>query len=311
VFETARALESAGVKPELLYLGNLRSPSQIAQAQRLLKVEARSYDVVHAQFGSACGWLVSRLEGPAKVVTFRGSDWTPAVASSRRMQAHAALATWFSRQSISGFDHVVAVSHRIREEVLAFSSGATVSVCPSAIDFSKFTPSDQSAARLRLGLKPTPVRYVLFTTFAPGARHKRPELAAASVEELRLSVPQVELLLATGFPHDRMPDVVNAADVVLCTSVAEGWPNSVKEALACGLPFVSTDVSDLAAISAVDRGCFVVDPDPSVIALALEKALEHGRDAARRCHLEAMKGASVADELLKVYHAVLNVRHPE
>ncbi|MEA5409980.1 glycosyltransferase [Haloarculaceae archaeon H-GB2-1] len=39
-----------------------------------------------------------------------------------------------------------------------------------------------------------------------------------------------------------MPVWMNAADVLLLTSKREGFPNTVKEALACNLPVVSTDV---------------------------------------------------------------------
>ena len=61
----------------------------------------------------------------------------------------------------------------------------------------------------------------------------------------RLDEP-VELQFVSGVPHDRMPTYMNAADALLLTSDREGSPNSVKEAMACNLPVVSTDVGDVA-----------------------------------------------------------------
>jgi len=50
----------------------------------------------------------------------------------------------------------------------------------------------------------------------------------------------------TGVPHEEMPTHMNAADALLLTSKREGSPNSVKEAMACNLPVVATDVGDVA-----------------------------------------------------------------
>ena len=55
MFEAARALHEFGLNPDLLYLGNLRSPLGIARARQLVKTRSAAYDIVHSQFGSACG----------------------------------------------------------------------------------------------------------------------------------------------------------------------------------------------------------------------------------------------------------------
>lgn len=43
-------------------------------------------------------------------------------------------------------------------------------------------------------------------------------------------------------PHDQMPDYYNKIDVLVCASKIEGTPNPVLEAMACGVPVISTDV---------------------------------------------------------------------
>lgn len=43
-------------------------------------------------------------------------------------------------------------------------------------------------------------------------------------------------------PHDEMPKYYSKIDVLVCVSKIEGTPNPVLEAMACGVPIISTDV---------------------------------------------------------------------
>ncbi|AKB33066.1 Glycosyltransferase [Methanosarcina siciliae HI350] len=45
-----------------------------------------------------------------------------------------------------------------------------------------------------------------------------------------------------------VPKILNCGDILALTSISEASPNIVKEALACGIPVVSTDVGDVSSI---------------------------------------------------------------
>ena len=68
--------------------------------------------------------------------------------------------------------------------------------------------------------------------------------------------PAIDRLLAEGLPitmkladrqdrfipHREMPEYYQSIDVLVCTSKIEGTPNPILEAMACGVPVISTDV---------------------------------------------------------------------
>lgn len=67
-------------------------------------------------------------------------------------------------------------------------------------------------------------------------------------------------------------EIYNAMDVLVSSSLSEGFPNVIGEAMACGVPCIVTDVGDSARI--VDDPTRVVRPgDPEMLAAAIIRAL--------------------------------------
>src|SRR5262249_29620005 len=148
------------------------------------------------------------------------------------------------------FDQVIVMSQRMRNDLRRAHRRANgVTVLPDGIDLEKFTPVDRNEARRRLGFAGDTRPWVLFASLRSNNPVKRHDLALAAVR--RASIRRSDLVLKTlsGRPHHEVPLWMNAANVLLLTSTREGWPNVVKEALACNVPFVATDVSDLARIA--------------------------------------------------------------
>lgn len=59
-------------------------------------------------------------------------------------------------------------------------------------------------------------------------------------------------------PFDRMPDFYRGLDLFVCTSAMEGTPNTVLEAMACGIPIVSSDVGIVPEAFGDLQGRFII-----------------------------------------------------
>lgn len=270
------ALIAAGVEVECVELSRLNRPwwflRQLRNCAR--RVRSADYDMVHAQFGSACGALVALMPGK-KLLYLRGSDWYRLPLSSGISLStfvHSLLQSALTRLSISRFDAVVCVSERMASEVRKLSRAPTTYVVPSPIDLARFVPLDRNVARRELGWDVSG-KYVLFSSLNKGNAIKRPELAREAVELAARAMPGISIKTISGLTHAQMPLVFAAANVTLMTSQYEGWPNSIKESLACGTPVVSTDISDVRRTIEYLPCCQIVSEKPEDIASALLNAL--------------------------------------
>ncbi len=266
-------MKELGVDIHLEYLGNLRSPLDLYKARYAVREMSVKFDIVHAQFGSACAFVCTAAQSP-KVLSLRGSDWHIYKGRHLGLRLHNELAAWLSKISLKYYDEIIVMSERMELEVGQFAPSSSIHVIPDAVDDSFFESRNRKASRVALGYPGDDTPWILFTTVSIDNPVKRATLALDAIEHLRSKGRHVVLRVASGIPPTEMPLFVSSCNLVLCTSTHEGWPNSVKEALACGLPFVATDVSDLKLIANKYPSCSVVSPDPISISDAIQRTLD-------------------------------------
>lgn len=206
---------------------------------------------------------------------------------------------WVTRMCMDRVDEVIVMSDEMAAEL-----DRRCHVIPHGVDLDVFEPRDQAAARVEVGFEPD-AKHVLFP-YPPKRPVKDYPRAERIVERVdaELAAP-VRLHTVQGVDHDRMSVYMNAADSLLLTSKREGSPNTVKEALACDLPIVATDVGDVRKQLADVTPSAIGTTDAELVA-GLIDVLErgersNGRERARQLGLDQMgrRIRAVYDDLLE------------
>jgi glycosyltransferase involved in cell wall biosynthesis len=203
-----------------------------------------------------------------------------------------------SQQCARHVDAVIVMS-----EAMAAELDVESHVIPHGVDLDRFAPAAQREARERVGWDQDAIQ-VLFPY--PKQRDvKDYPRAERVVDAIRGEFDErIELQTLFSVPHEEMSHYMNAADVLLLTSKHEGSPNAVKEAMACNLPVVATDVGDVRErLDGVDPS-FVCRTDEELIdglsAVLERRERSNGREIIRPVSVENT-GRQIAD----VYAAVL------
>jgi len=179
-------------------------------------------------------------------------------------------------------------------------------VIPCGVDLERFRRTDRARARQELGL-PLTGKVVLFP-FNPERRVKRYDLASGAVRLLCARGLNASILPVWAVPNERMPLYYSAADVMVLCSDTEGSPTSVKEALACDLPVVSTDVGDVRSLIIGIEGTQMCEQNVASLAVGLGRALERNERIAfqGRSAMTRFDQARTVQALVQVYRTVVD-----
>lgn len=267
VAEQVEALRGLGdvETVEVLFLDGRKSAlNYLRGVKELRKAIGRNrFDVVHAHHGLAGAVAVTQSRIPV-VITFHGSDLS-----------YYAWQRWVSRLAARRAAVNVCVSAAAASKV----SGAEH--LPCGIDLERFAPVDRASARRSFDV-PEGALALLF----PGPR-AHPQKAYSRFEEVRDALRSrgqaVHELRLENVDRAAVPALLAAADVMVMTSVSEGSPVSIMEALACGVPIVATDVGDVRSMIAGVPNCVVAAYDRDNFASAVERVVSPaGRTPALR-----------------------------
>lgn len=256
---------------------------------------AGNYDVVHGHYVYS-GWLAALQDSAPSVISFMGSDLMGAPREDGSLGIQGQLDVRLSRWLQPKVDGIIVKSREMQDALVCPEKSL---VLPNGVDFERFQPVPKQEARERLGLNPE-TRYVLFAGSYRNANKGYP-IVEEAVRLASAKLDGLELLLATGRPHDEVPLFMNAADVLTLASFKEGSPNVIKEAMACNLPIISTDVGDVSDVVAGVSGCVIVERRAEAFADALVELLAEPRRTGGRDAIGHLRKENIAQRLVDYY----------
>jgi glycosyltransferase involved in cell wall biosynthesis len=256
---------------------------------------------VHAHFGYV--GLVARTQGKVPVVvTYHGDDLLGTINERGKKALWSVLAAAACKKLARQVDAAIVQSHEMAQQI----KKSNVFVIPHEVDLEVFKPTERNEARMALGLESNK-KYVLFAA-NPEIPVKRFSLARAAANVLEQQNGFTELLVVYKEPQERLALYMSACDVLVFPSYQEGSPNIIKQAMACNLPIVATDVGDVRQVIGKTRDCYICRPDAREFAARMKEILSRRPRTEGREQVRHLNAKSVSGRIIEVYEQVLQNR---
>ncbi len=223
------------------------------EINRLLE-EGWDFDVIDAHYyypdGVAAAKIAEKLGKPV-VVTARGTDINliPSYPKQHEMILEASAIA----------DASVTVCKALKDEMVRLgATGEKINVLRNGVDLDLFCPLQRDEIRREMNLTGTVLLSVGHLIDRKG--HDLVLQAFREIEGATLLIagtgPEEKVLKALAqedgiaervhflgaVPHEDLPKIYNAADILVLASSREGWPNVLLEAMACGTACVAAPV---------------------------------------------------------------------
>ena len=253
----------------------------------------KPFDILHAQYGYPTGWatlLASRTIGVPNVVSIQGGDghWVGSCCETHRIAMCEVLAH-ANALLIGGKSFVAEVCGRLGSDPARFT------IVPGAVDTARFAQGTGDGLP-----KPHPGPVRLFyhgrvdrrkgvldfidalalmrehgTPFSAVISGIGPDVEPAKERAAELGFSEGALRFTGYAEYETVPDLYRQADVFVSPTYAEGFSNTILEAMAAGLAVVSTHSVGVSDCLRDGENGLLVDPDDvPALAAALTRAVE-------------------------------------
>lgn len=289
VKDQVEMLRSLGLEVDVMLIPRSKMSHYAKAGWRIFKSNFRPkrYDILHGYYGH-CGLVAClQLHSPV-IVTFRGSDILTLKDG------------WIGRIAARLAKRVVVMSAEMKRKALRKDAY----IIPFGVELSVFFPQDTAEARRELGYE-AHKKYILFP-YDPARAVKRIDIAAAMIDELNRRGLPCELVILHSQPPTRVARAMNACDLLVLTSGHEGSPMAVREAMACNLPVVSTDVGDVKQLLQGVSESAIAEQDVKDLADKAEMILRRGSRSNGSTKITPYSNEFYTKQVLDIYRGMVS-----
>lgn len=264
------------------------------------------------------------LERGTRSDLYRAGDGLHRTWLDKRRRIHpirGTLANWFNPKNLTTLlletrtfhhettGHIIANSSMVRADIrrrFPRFPESRIHTIPNGVDFDTFANGNRQKGRQALGIGPGKVLFLLV-----GAGAERKGHAQAHEVVNALGSDSAQLIIIDTPPPRPLPDIYAAADVFILPTLYDPFANVTLEAMAAGLPVITT--ADNGGSEAIEQGVHgyvvphaaaIADMTASALTLANDPYLRRamGEAARERARLYPLSGnvASTADLVRKV-----------
>ena len=282
-----------------------------------------NYDLAHAFFGFPTAYLCLRSANKLPyIISLRGSD-VPGKHARLKLD-YKILAPLF-KSIWKKASVLIACSQGLKDRALQFMPSATIDVITNGIDLDMFHPAQNDKAQQELKL----------LTVGRLSVTKRFEMLIDAVEILHKAGRNLHLTIAGGgamldglkqivsqkklsniidvkgrIESDLMPDLYRQNDIFVSASMQEGMSNAMLEAMASGLPIITTRCEGVDELIA-DNGIVVEQARPDAIADEIQKLADDKNGYELMCKAAGKKAEqfgwdNIAQQYLRYYRNIAN-----
>jgi L-malate glycosyltransferase len=289
-------------------------------AKKLMK--QKKYDVCHCFFAMPCGMIAYLLRNRIRyIVSLRGSD-VPGF--NERLKFSYFFQKPIIREVWDKAEYVVANSQGLKELALKTNPKQEVSIIYNGIDTSKFYPGIKKqkkditilcVSRLipRKGLN-----YLIDAIPAILKQNENIKLIIAGEgpekKNLEKQAAQYNIKSKIDFlgyvSHEDLPAIYFKSDIFILPSLHEGMSNTILEAMASGLPIITTNTGGTKELIN-ENGIIIEKNSPADISAAVIKLIKDTklRKEMSFCSRELSQKLSwgkIAEDYLKLYNKTYN-----
>ena len=299
----------------------------LQKVKRIIKSKSLNFDLIHAHYFWTSGYIAVKLkEAYQKPVVITNHSTLQLTEYPHRNQVWKEKIT----KTITDTDKIFVVNDLMKEKVKEIDNASDVEVIPIGFDDGLFYPIEQDVARRSLAL---PDRVPIILNISRLDENKNLELFINGASRLINDYPNLQcIIIGEGsyynilrnlinelgveenirlvgmVPHHEINRWINASDCVALTSYSEGSPTVMYEALACGKPFLGSNVGGIPDIINDSAYGYLFDPHQihdfsSKFKLILDKKWDL---EIIRLYGSQFSQTKIASRIMDAYNALLN-----